>query len=285
MSRVTNTPAAVGVFRVRGACMAAAAEFGHAEYAALRGAGRVGALVHAVRRTASTMDDARAGADARGDAGCGDAYLASEQTAGRGRFRRPWAGAPGASLLVTYHLCVSEPARAPLVGFAGALAAARAVTEASGLATALKWPNDVLAGGRKLAGVLAESRPAEGRADVFLGVGVNLGEAAIAGLPPPERARATSIEGEGAPPPGRERLLAALSRALGERLAQAEADPAGLHADWRSRLATIGARVRLSTPGGEVEGLAAGVTAAGQLVLRLDGGGARSFAAGDVTTL
>ena len=164
--------------------------FDQDRYEELHHGGLIGALVHYRERTPSTMDDARAGAAARGGEGCGDAYLAGEQTAGRGRFRRPWQGAPGASLAVTFHLCALDIAFAPFLGLAGALAAAEAVTAASGLETALKWPNDVLAGGRKLAGVLAEAQQGAVEADVFLGVGVNLGEAAIAGLPGAERALA-----------------------------------------------------------------------------------------------
>ena len=262
-----------------------------ARYEELHHGGIVGSAVHHYERTTSTMDEARAGAQARGGEGCGDAYVADEQTAGRGRFRRPWADAPGASLLVTFHLCVREVEYLPLAVFAGALATADAVAQVSGLETALKWPNDVLAGGRKLAGILAEARAGSTEADVFLGIGVNIGEAAIAGLPEAERALATSIEGAGAgagagaQPPQVEELLARLSEQLEGRVAQVESDPDGLLADWRARLVTLGARVRLSTTDGAVEGEAVDVTAEGLLVLRLDDGGQRSFAAGDVTTL
>ena len=259
--------------------------FDETRYEELHHGGMIGSVVHHRERTTSTMDDARAGAQALRGEGCGDAYLADEQTAGRGRFRRPWVDAPGASLLVTFHLCVLDLEFAPLVGFAGALAAADAVTESSGLETELKWPNDVLAGGRKLCGVLAEAQPGGVEADVFLGIGVNIGEAAIAGLPDAERALATTIEGEGATPPGVEELLAALSEALERRIAQVESEPERVLADWRARLGMLGSRVRLSTTDGEIEGVASDVTAEGQLVLRLDAGGTFSFAAGDVTVL
>lgn len=259
--------------------------FDEARYEELHHGGMIGSLVHYRERTASTMDDARAGAAALRGEGCGDAYLADEQTAGRGRFRRPWVDAPGASLLVTYHLCVLDLVYAPLVGLAGALAASDAVTEVSGVETELKWPNDVLVGGRKLAGILAEAQPGGVEADVFLGIGVNIREAAIAGLSDAERAVATTLEGEGATPPGVEELLAALSEALEGRIAQVDAEPERLLADWRARLAMLGSRVRLSTTDGDIEGVAEDVTAEGQLVLRLDSGGTHSFAAGDVTVL
>ena len=256
-----------------------------ARYEQLHHGGIVGSAVHHFERTTSTMDEARAGARARGGEGCGDAYVADEQTAGRGRFERTWTDAPGASLLVTFHLCVREIEYLPLAGFAGALAAADAIAAVSGLKTALKWPNDVLAGGRKLAGILAEAQADSTEVDVFLGVGVNIGEAAIAALSEAERAPATSIEGAGAPPPVVEELLAGLSEQLERRVGQVERDPDSLLADWRGRLATLGTRVRLATTDGAVEGEAVDVTAEGLLVLRFDDGGERSFAAGDVTTL
>ena len=259
--------------------------FDESRYEELHHGGMIGSLVHYRDRTASTMDDARAGAAALRGEGCGDAYLTDEQTAGRGRFRRPWVDAPGASLLVTYHLCVLDLVYAPLVGLAGALAAADAVTETSGIETELKWPNDVLAGGRKLAGILAEAQPGGVEADVFLGIGINIREAAIGSLTDAERAVATTIEGEGAALPSVEELLAALSEALERRMAEVDAEPERLLADWRARLAMLGSRVRLSTTDGDIEGVAEDVTAEGQLVLRLDGGGTYSFAAGDVTVL
>ena len=197
--------------------------FDVARYEELHHGGIVGSAVHHYERTTSTMDEARAGAQARGGEGCGDAYVADEQTAGRGRFRRPWADAPGASLLVTFHLCVREVEYLPFAVFAGALATADAVAEVSGLETALKWPNDVLAGGRKLAGILAEARAGSTEADVFLGIGVNIGEAAIAGLPAAERAARDEHRGRGrAASTGRGAAGAAVRAARGARRAGGE---------------------------------------------------------------
>ena len=255
-------------------------------YAALRGSGRIGARVHARERTGSTMDDARAGAGARGAQSCGDAYVAAEQTAGRGRFRRPWVAAPGTALLVTFHLCLPDTPNASLIGVAGALAAADAIAETSGLATEQKWPNDVLAGGRKLVGILAEARSAEaGRRDVFLGIGINVRAGAIAGLPDEDRARATTIEGAAGDPPAFETLLAALARHLERRVDACEETPEALLDEWRGRLVTIGQWIRLATSDAEIEGEAIAVSPLGELVLRQDDGTTASYAAGDVTTL
>ena len=242
----------------------------------------IGVRVEYRAATGSTMDDAREGARTRGAASHGTAYVAGEQAVGRGRLGRMWVSAPGAGLYVTYHLCPSDAAHAPLIGLAGGVAVCDAVEATAGLAPALKWPNDVQIEGRKLAGLLAEAQHGA-RLDVFLGIGVNL--RLPPDLPPDVASIATSIEAAGTEPPSRERLLAALSDALDARLRQLAASPQGLLADWQARLATLGQRVRLDAPGGAVEGEAVGVSALGELLLRLDDGTTRACAAGDVTTV
>ena len=275
--------------------MAAAADFDHERYAALRGSGGLGAHVHATARTSSTMDDARAGADRRGAAGCGEAYVAGEQTAGRGRFGRRWVAAPGAALLVTFHLCPSAGPHTPLLSAAGGLATAEAVEAASGLAVALKWPNDVLADGRKLSGVLADARHgAGGSVEVFLGIGVNLWEAATAGLPPDGAGARDEHRGRGRAAAGRGDAACGTLAGAG---AEGRADrarpvrlPRRLACAPRHDRPPRAARPRRprgrdGEAAGVVEGVAVGVTPLGELTLRLDDGSSRSFAAGDVTTL
>ncbi|MEZ4503809.1 MAG: biotin--[acetyl-CoA-carboxylase] ligase [Dehalococcoidia bacterium] len=245
--------------------------------------GAVGALVRYRDRTASTMDDARAGAEA-GDP-CGTAYVGGEQSAGRGRQGRSWLSAASAGLYVTYLLCPPNPERAPLLSIAGGLAASDAIEAASGLRTVLKWPNDVLHAGpegeRKLCGILAESRIRGATFEAFLGIGINV---RAAPLPPDLEAIATSIEAAGAPPPTTEALLAALSAALEQWAACAAADPTGLIDAWRARLVTLDRRVRLAAPGRTIEGEAIDVSPRGELILRLDDGTTEAFSAGDVTT-
>ena len=247
--------------------------------------GPIGRVVHYVDATASTMDDARAGAARAGADGCGDAYVAGEQSAGRGRAGRSWVSAAASGLYVTYHLCPLVAERAPLLSIVGALATAEAIAETCDLRVDVKWPNDLLHGGRKLAGILAEARAARepGRLDVLLGIGINLRTASM--LPPAVAAIATSVEQAGAMAPATERLLAALSNALARRAPQADVAPERLVADWRARLVTLGTRVRMETPSGPVEGEALDVTAHGELILRLADGTSRALAAGDVHTI
>ncbi len=228
------------------------------------------------------MDDARAGADRRGLASVGVAYVGGRQTAGRGRLDRRWVSEADAGLFVTYHLAprVDAPL-VPLFAAAGALAVSDAAREVSGVETAVKWPNDVLRDGRKLAGVLAEARHGE-RLEVFLGIGINLRSAA---LPPEVVQLATSIEDATGSAPALETMLAALSAALERWSRQIEDDPRSFVDAWRGRLVTIGQRVTLATPdGGIAAGEAVDVTATGNLVLLRDDGCRRDYAAGDVTT-
>jgi BirA family biotin operon repressor/biotin-[acetyl-CoA-carboxylase] ligase len=273
--------------------------FDEERYAALLAAGRgdaggaaapsVGGTVRFRERTTSTMDDARAGAEQDGLASCGSAYLAGEQQAGRGRQGRRWESAPGSALLVTYHLCGSTE-QAALASAAGALATGDALRSAARLEAGCKWPNDLVvaagaAGERKLAGILVEVlRPADGRVDVLLGIGVNLRGAGA--LPPELRVLATGVVEAGGRVVSVEDLLAALSTALAERWRQAAEEPAALLAAWRARLVTLGRRVRLAVPATgpgarEVEGDAVDVTSTGELVLRLADGSTASFAAAD----
>ncbi len=254
--------------------------FNAVAYERMRTATTVGAVVHYRERTVSTMDDARDGA--RGAERWGDAYVAGEQSAGRGRRGRSWISTAAVGLYVTFHLRPQSAESAPLLSIAGGLAAADAVSEISGLSTQLKWPNDVLVRGRKLAGVLAEAQHGE-RLDVLLGVGINV--RATRELPLEVAQVATSIERAGAPPPALESLLAALSAALERWAARADDDPAALIEEWSSRLVTIGQRVRFSTPSGEVEGEAIGVSERGELVLRFEDGTTEAYSAGDVTTV
>lgn len=246
----------------------------------LRRSTSIGVRVVHRETTGSTMDDAREGVR-RGDLP-GTAYVAAEQTAGRGREGRSWVSEPGAGLWVTYFLEVPPPGA--LVSIAAGLAVTDAIEATAGLESDLKWPNDVQHGGRKLCGVLAEASTVGGDAEVmevYLGIGINL--RTPEGMPEDVLAIATSIEQEGRPAPAREVLLAALSSALEVRLQALAADPGQLLEAWKASLVTLGQRVRLSLPGGtSVEGEAVDVEEDGALVLDVDGE-RRAFRAGDVT--
>src|SRR3972149_8290394 len=128
-------------------------------------------LIH-VASAPSTRDVARA--EAEGGAPEGTAVLAEEQTAGRGRLGRSWVSPAGTNLYLTL---VIRPTleRLRSLSIVAPLAVAQAVEETVALAPCIKWPNDVLVGGRKLAGVLIDTE-LSGRSvqDSLVGIGVNV---------------------------------------------------------------------------------------------------------------
>ena len=124
----------------------------------------------------------------------GAVVAADEQTAGRGRLGRAWEAPKGAGLLFSIVLTSRvEPGRLPELTVVAAEAVCAAISLETGLSASVKPPNDVLVGGRKVAGILAEA--AGGR--VVLGVGVNVSQSAVQ-LPEDTRLPATSLALEGA---------------------------------------------------------------------------------------
>ena len=212
-----------------------------------------------LRRTGSTNDRARALAAA--GAPHGTLVTAGEQTAGRGRQGRAWSAPPGAALLMS--LVLRDPPRLL------PLAAAVAVAEVVGPSAQIKWPNDVLVDGGKVAGVLAESRPQEGWA--VLGIGLNVA-VSLDDLPSGVRARAATM---GLAPRDVEMVLARLLDALGRAL---RLDPPDLLAAWAARDALRGEDVTWA----QGRGRAAGVDGDGRLVVDLPGGGRTTLDAGEV---
>jgi BirA family biotin operon repressor/biotin-[acetyl-CoA-carboxylase] ligase len=203
---------------------------------------------------------------AAGGAAAGEVAVADEQTAGRGRLGRTWIAPPGSALLVSVLLRPSLAAeRVHLVTLAAGLAALDALDVLDASAGAgLKWPNDVVVGDRKLAGILAE---ADGSGAVVVGMGCNLRSDALA---PELRPIAAAVAVD------REELLVEWLRAYDARLDALDGVVAGAVA----RSATIGRRVRIELAHETFEGRAEGLTDEGYLVV--DG---RAVSAGDVVHL
>jgi BirA family biotin operon repressor/biotin-[acetyl-CoA-carboxylase] ligase len=223
-------------------------------------------------RIDSTNDEAVRRAEA--GAGEGTLVVAAEQGAGRGRRGRAWISPPGnlyCSLLLRPACAVAEAAQ---LGFAAALA----VAEAASLflppdaRVTCKWPNDVLLGGRKFAGILLQSRASGAAVDwLVIGIGVNL-----ASHPEDTEYPATSL---GAATP------AQFIPILGERLlAWYETWRGGfavLRAAWLVRAEGLGGPIRVRLPDSELEGRFAGLDEAGRLML--DGPhGSRVIAAAEI---
>jgi len=191
----------------------------------------------------------------------GTVVTAGEQTAGRGRQGRTWSAPAGRALLCS--VVLRDPPRLlPLL-------AAVAVAEEAGRAATVKWPNDVLIDGRKVAGILAEGRPQEGWA--VLGIGLNV--ALAPGDLPAELQQSAGTLGRGASDlePTLARLLAALERWLSA--------PAGAMLDeLRARDALRGHEI--SWNGGR--GTAGGIDGEGRLVVLGPGDARTALDAGEV---
>jgi BirA family transcriptional regulator, biotin operon repressor / biotin---[acetyl-CoA-carboxylase] ligase len=144
------------------------------------------------------------------DAPEGAVAVAEEQTSGRGRLGRRWHAAPRTSVLASVNLRPDVPTRRlPELSLVGGAAVAEAIAAETGLRPEVKFPNDVLIGGRKVAGILAEAR--EDR--VVLGIGINANIAA-GELPTGLETPATSLQIETGVPIDRATLLAAVLERL-----------------------------------------------------------------------
>jgi len=243
--------------------------------AALLAPGSVWSELDVVAQTGSTNADLLAAA--RAGAAHGTVLAAEQQTSGRGRQGRTWATPPAARAL-TFSVLL-RPAGIPPSGrswlpLLAGVAAARALRAAAAVDAVLKWPNDVLAGGAKLAGILAEQA---GDA-VVVGIGINVGaRREDLPLPQPGALPATSLALLGASGTDRTALLAAVLGELSDwyqRWAQAgDATASGLREEYLRRCATIGTAVRVELPGGrQLTGTAAGIGPAGQLIVDTAGG-------------
>jgi BirA family biotin operon repressor/biotin-[acetyl-CoA-carboxylase] ligase len=222
---------------------------------------------------------------ARAGAAEGTVVIAERQTAGRGRLGRDWHSPAGLNL---YCSIVLRPALAlsavPQVALVAGVAVAAAVEEETAIRPAIKWPNDVLLGGRKVAGILVEMDAEVERVHhVIAGIGVNLNASPTA-FPRALRARATSLLIATGRPVDRAaftgRLLAALEARYGRF---STVGFASVRAEWESYSCLTGTDVRVAGPGGEIGGRVLGLAPDGALRLRRPGGREVRVVAGEVT--
>jgi BirA family biotin operon repressor/biotin-[acetyl-CoA-carboxylase] ligase len=218
---------------------------------------------------------------AAGGAAHGTVVTADAQDAGRGRLGRAWHSPPGENLYLSCILRPAlEPARATAITLAAGLAVADAV-ERAGVQAALKWPNDVLAAGRKLAGILTEmSTRGHEVQHIVVGIGVNLGSRSF---PPELEGKATSLALLGvsvARPEFVDQLLVCLESWFDRFLA---AGVAGLADAWLARAHR--SRVRATSQGRSIDGWIMGLDRDGCLVIEDDAGGHHRVLSGDVIPL
>jgi BirA family transcriptional regulator, biotin operon repressor / biotin---[acetyl-CoA-carboxylase] ligase len=216
-------------------------------------------------------------------------FVTSEQTAGRGRRHRPWIAPRGNLASSILEVIDGSPAVAATLGFAAGLALDAALKKASGEAAlrsvgsdqirfSLKWPNDVLAGQHKLAGILLEAEAVGERLAVVVGIGTNV-IAAPQGTPTP----ATSLAALGVRI-GAEELFAELSDAWVEfrGLWDNGLGFGEIRRLWLERATGLGQPVAVHRGGAAVQGIFDTIDEAGCMIIRTSGGARIPISAGDV---
>jgi len=241
----------------------------------------VGRRIMFFQNLGSTMDEA----DRHGAAGVvdGTVVVAETQKASRGRFGRTWVSQPGNLYfsVVFYPTLMALPLLSPLAG----VAVVRAIAKTTSLRPRIKWPNDVLIDGKKVAGILVESViSGEEVRYAVLGIGVNVA------LDPSELGElsttATSLNATTEREVPREDLLRRLLQELDGLYLALRKGESPIE-EWRGLLDTLGCRITASggreSPAGIVEGITEGVDELGNLQLRLDDGRLITLTTGDVT--
>ena len=227
---------------------------------------------------------------ARAGAPAGSVAVCDFQSAGRGRLQRVWQAAAGETLPVSLLLKPRlTPEQISLCTLGAAVAAAQAIEQVCPeLKAGIKWPNDVVIGGRKCVGILCEGAfdPA-GRLCVIMGVGFNGNQRAF---PPELAASATSLflEKQRQNPDAEPVILRELLTAFLEAAEKAadRLEEGGLPAilpEYRARSVTIGSAVRVIAPTEEYIGQAEGMDASGSLLVRDGSGVLRTVVCGDVS--
>ena len=239
---------------------------------------RIGRRIHAYEATDSTMDVAHRLAAAGEPEG--SVVVAEAQGRGRGRMGRTWISPKGKgiylSVIVRPELQLRE---IPQITLVAAVAAARAVESETGLKPEIKWPNDLLLGGKKIAGILTELSAELNRVNyVVIGIGLNVNTPADR-LP----AHGTSLAERLGERVDRLRLarglLAQLDRAYAQFL---DGGMAQILESWRQFAGFLGRRVRVSLEGRMLDGQALDVDPTGALLVRTDTGLVESVSAGEV---
>ncbi len=216
-----------------------------------------------VGQVTSTQDTARAHAES--GAGVGTVIVADTQSEGRGRQGRGWDSPPGGLYMTA--LLEAGP-HANLMPLVAGVAVAETMRDGFGVEAVLKWPNDVLIGGRKVGGVLVDADwSGDERSVILLGVGVNLNNAI-----PESLEEATSLSEEAGEEIDVDAFLESLLERLDGILTTLEDDPGEALARWEGLSETLGRRIIIKDSSGDVfEGVAESIDCDGALILDCGG--------------
>ena len=219
---------------------------------------------------------------ALGGAPGGSVFVAEQQTGGKGRLGRGWASPAGTGLWFSVLLRPGIlPLRVSITTLLAGLAVCRAVRDLTGCDARIKWPNDIVIGGKKICGILTEMTAEIDRIEfVVVGIGVNVNTSAF---PEAIREKATSLRIESGKPARRITLLQGILLRFETLLQQnAGSDPA-FWEEYRALCVSLGRRVSFTRRGLPVEGTAVDVSSEGELIVRLPDGTTEAVTAGEVS--
>ena len=237
----------------------------------------IGRSVRYYQSTGSTMDDAAEWA--RDGADEGAVVVAETQTASRGRLGRRWISDEGN--LYFSVLFRPEPDALPLLSPLAGVAVARSIRQVAGLHPSIKWPNDVMIEGRKVAGILAESALSGSQIQhAVVGIGVNV--ALDVSADPEIAATATSLNHAAEAEIDRPELLRRILQHMDALYLDLRRGRSPI-AEWRRWLDTLGQRVTVSHHDSNQTGMAEDIDDHGNLLLRTDDGTLLTLTAGDIT--
>jgi len=242
----------------------------------------IGTEILIFKSTASTNDIAWEYAANRKNNGL--CIFAERQEAGRGRGPNKWLSGAGDSILCSILLldCKCGP---ELLTLASAVATAQAINKCCRLDARLKWPNDIIIKGKKVAGILLESRNADGRSNYVIGVGINCHQAEDFFQQHKFRMPATSIDIQSDATMDRNLLAAELLASLDEWLSIAQDDSSQIIDTWSRLSSQLGHHITVEYNQRPFTGNCIGVDPAGGLILQLDDGGVRMFDAAHTTII
>lgn len=253
-----------------------------AELESLRYTKWAGKKVVFFKETDSTNMQAKSGGE-KGDPH-GTLFVAESQNAGRGRRGRSWESPAGESIYMSLLLRPElPPVKAPMLTLVMALAVARAIREQTGAEALIKWPNDIVVGGKKLCGILTEMSTEMTYINyVVIGVGINVNQNQFS---EELKERATSLKLEEGRTFRRSAIIASVLEWFETYYEQFRRDGnlAGLQNAYNELLVNRGRQVQILEPENHYEAYASGINDAGELVVTLEDGSVRNIFAGEVS--
>ena len=218
----------------------------------------------------------------------GTVILADCQKKGRGRLGRHWLSPGGVNIYMSVILRPDvEPKDTTLVTLMAAVACTLALRRVTGILITIKWPNDLMASGKKIGGILTEMKTAGTRViSVVIGVGINVNGDRDS-FPEEIRGIATSVKNETGKQASRETIIAEILNEINRLypLIERTAGRDRLLSEWKNLTSTLGKQVIVITGQETLSGYAESIDDEGLLLLRLPSGELKSISSGDLTIL